>query len=178
MNSKKNGKPISITVISTLLIFTAFIIALHALINFNLKPIAEIFEIMRTMELEVPVFLIILFSLNRQIFMIPALEIAFAFFVVLSAVEFLKLKSWARISLMLIAFIEIALFLGHLGFWAMMVNLLPDVTMILLGIRSSETLMNSLSIYTGALFLLLILPLIVSVIVLMTEKVRSMMSTK
>ncbi|MBN1573189.1 MAG: hypothetical protein JW984_08350 [Deltaproteobacteria bacterium] len=175
MSSKKDEKPISITIISIFFIPTAFLIFVHALINFNLRPIAEIFEIMRAMELTVPTFLIILFSLNRLVVIISSLEIALVLFIVLSAIQFLKLKNWARIALTVIALIETALLLCHLGFWALMITLLPDVTATLLEARSPEVLIKLFPFYACAIFLLLILPLIASIVFLRTEKIRSAM---
>lgn len=175
MTSEKKGKSSSVTVISIFFIFTALIVFLHALLNFNIRPIVKIFEIMRTMELEVPVFLLILISPARHALMISSLETAFSVFIIYSAVEFLRLKNWARIALTTIAFVEIVLFLGHLGFWAIMVHLLPVVTATLLNFRSSEALTSSLTVYAGSVFLFLILPLTASAIFLQKKGIRSVM---
>jgi hypothetical protein len=176
MSNKRGEKSISITLISIFFILTAFLLFLHALINFNLRPIVRIFSIMQAGELQVPIFLILVYSLSRRIAVISAVEIAFALFTAYSAVEFFRLKDWARRSLTAVAPIEIVFFLGHIGFWALMATLLPDVTETLFMARSPEVLIALFRFYACAIFILLILPLIASFILLRTEKIRSAMS--
>ncbi|GEM_PF-2965423 len=176
MNGKRGEKPKSMAPISIFFILTALLLFLHVLTNFNFKPIFKISEIMRSMELSVPAFLIILFSLNKYSVIIFGWETAFILLTFLSAIGLLSLKNWARVALIAVAAIEIVFFLGHLGFWATMVTLLPDVTATLFKARSPEALTTLFSYYAGVLFLILILPLVVSIVLLRTEKIRSAMS--
>jgi len=175
MIAETKGKSKSIITISIFFIFTAFLILLHALTNYNIKPIAKIFEIMRGMELEVPIFLRIVFSINRYFLITSSMKLAFSFMVVFSAIGFLKLLNWARITLIVFAVIEIFLFFGHLGFWATMVTALPTVTTQFLGVKSPEIALKTFYIYGGAVSTCVILPLIISGIFLMTDKTRSLM---
>jgi hypothetical protein len=176
MSGKKNGKPKSITPISIFFILTAILLLLHVLASFNFRPLFKIFEIMRSMGLSVPVFLVILFSLNKYSVIIFGLETALVLLALFSAIGLLSLKNWARIALIVVAAVEIFIFSGHLGFWAVTANLLPDVTTALLGARSFETLTVFLSIYTGAVLLFLIVPLVISIIILRSDRVKSAVS--
>ena len=175
MTTETKGKSISVIAISVFFIFAALLIVLHTLTKYSFNPIASIFEIMRGMELEVPIFLRIAFSLNRYFLIASSMELAFAALVVFSAIGFLKLRNWARVALIVFAVIEIFLFLGHLGFWATMVTVLPTVTAQFLGVQSPEIALRVFYSYAGVVSVFVILPLIISWIVLMTEKTRSLM---
>jgi hypothetical protein len=175
MTAETKGKSASVITISVFFVFTAFLIALHSLINYNFNSVVRVLEIMRMMELEVPIFLRIVFSLNRYFLITSALELAFAFLVVFSAIDFLKLKNRARVALMVFALIEIILFLNHLGFWAMMVTALPTVTAQFLGVQSPEIALKVYYIYAGVISAFVFLPLVISGIVLTTKKTRSLM---
>jgi len=175
MIAETKGKSASVITISIFFIFTAFLIALHVLTNYNFRPIVRVLEFMRMMDLDAPVFLRIAFSLSKYILIASSIELAFAFLVVFSAMGFLKLKNRARIALMVFAVIEVVFFLGHLGFWAIMVTALPVVTQQSLGFQSPEIALMAFYIYAGVISACVILPLVISMIFLMTEKIRSLM---
>lgn len=175
MTTETKGKSASVTAISIFFIFTAILVALHALTNFNFRPINSVYEIMRGIGLEVPIFLRIAFFLNDHILIVSSLELAFAFLIVFSAIDFLKLRNRARVALIVFAMIEIVLFLSHLGFWAMMMAAFPIVTAESLGVQSPEITLSAFYIYAGVISACVILTLIISGIVLTTKKTRSLM---
>ncbi len=175
MITETKGKSTSIITISIFFVFTALLIALHALTNYNFKPISMIYEIMRGIGLEVPIFLRIAFFLNDHILIVSSLELAFAFLIVFFAIGFLRLRNRTRVTLTVFAVIEIVLFLGHLGFWAMMMTAFPIVTTQSLGVQSPEIALRAFHIYAGVISVFVILPLIISGIFLTTGKTRSLM---
>ncbi len=175
MIAETKGKSASVITISVFFVFTAFLIALHALTNYNFRPIEKVYEIMRGIGLEVPIFLRIAFFINEHILIVSSLELAFAFLIVFSAIDFLKLKNRARVALIVFAMIEIILFISHLGFWAMMVTILPTVTAESLGFQSPEIALSTFYIYAGVISAGVILPLVISGIVLTTKKTKSLM---
>jgi hypothetical protein len=171
MKTKKRPKSVVVITIFSILVFA--LLFAHVIRNVASPPaVTALCDLMRLRGDEAPAFLRGAFSLYRHYDAVGSVELLFSVFILVSALRFFRLRSWARRALFVSLLVVLVSLIIYVAFWVLLVMLLPDVMSSLLGGVDEGVLYRGFGLVVLLIILFGVAPLTAGVLLLRSKKVK------